>query len=60
MDKKNRGLLFSIIGMVFTSIGMALLVLEKPVWLYLTSTVIGVLLALFGVIKIFLDNKNKT
>lgn len=60
MDKKNRGLLFSIIGMVFTSIGMALLVLEKSAWLYLTSTVVGVLLALFGVIKIFLDNKNKT
>jgi len=57
MDKKNRGLIYTIIGMVFTSLGMALLTMEKPAWMYLSSCVIGVLLALFGVIRIVLDNR---
>ncbi|MFD2586673.1 hypothetical protein ACFSQJ_07005 [Croceitalea marina] len=60
MDKKNKGLIYTIFGMVFTSLGMLLLTMKKPAWMYLTSSIIGVLLALFGVIKIVLDNRNKT
>ncbi|GMN08988.1 hypothetical protein MTsPCn9_05560 [Croceitalea sp. MTPC9] len=59
MEKKNRGFLYSIIGMIFTSLGMGLLVMEKPGWSYLSCTIIGVLLALYGVIKIVIDNKKK-
>jgi threonine/homoserine/homoserine lactone efflux protein len=57
MDKKNRGLIFTIFGMLFTSLGMFLLYLEKPSWMYVSSSILGVLLALFGVIKILKDNR---
>ncbi|WP_394971753.1 hypothetical protein [uncultured Croceitalea sp.] len=59
MDKKSKGLLFTISGMVFTSIGMVLLVMQKPAWIYISCCIIGVFLALVGLIKIVHDNQKK-
>ncbi|TVZ56232.1 hypothetical protein OD91_1512 [Lutibacter sp. Hel_I_33_5] len=51
MDKKkeNRGSLISSIGGLFTIIGMTLLAMKSSVILYLSCTIIGVILAAYGV-----------
>jgi hypothetical protein len=52
MDKKkeNRGSLISSIGVLFTIIGMTLLVMKSSALLYLSCTIIGVILAASGVV----------
>jgi hypothetical protein len=51
MDKKkeNKGSLISSIGGFFTIIGMTLLVIKSSAILYLSFTIIGVILAAYGV-----------
>jgi hypothetical protein len=51
MDKKkaNKGSLISSIGGLFTIIGMTLLAMKTSVILYLSCTIIGVILAACGV-----------
>ena len=54
MDKKkeNKGSLISSIGGFFTIIGMTLLVIKSSAILYLSFTIIGVILATYGVFVI--------
>jgi hypothetical protein len=51
MDKKkeNKGSLISSIGGLFTIIGMTFLAMKTSVILYLSCTIIGVILAAYGV-----------
>jgi hypothetical protein len=51
MDKKkeNKGSLISSIGGCFTIIGMTLLAIKSSAILYLSFTIIGVILAAYGV-----------
>jgi hypothetical protein len=51
MDKKkeNKGSLISSIGGFFTIIGMTLLAMKSSAILYLSFTIIGVILAAYGV-----------
>ncbi|NAS29919.1 hypothetical protein GTQ40_02945 [Flavobacteriaceae bacterium R38] len=51
MDKKkeNKGSIISSIGGLFTTIGMVLLAMKSSAILYLSCTIIGVILAAYGV-----------
>jgi hypothetical protein len=51
MDKKkeNSGSLISSIGGLFTIIGMTLLAMKSSAILYLSCTIIGLILAAYGV-----------
>ena len=51
MDKKkeNNGSLISSIGVLFTIIGMTLLAMKSSAILYLSFTIIGAILAAYGV-----------
>ncbi|QCX39557.1 hypothetical protein FF125_14320 [Aureibaculum algae] len=51
MDKKkeNKGSLISSIGGLFTIIGMTLLTLKSSAIFYLSFTILGVVLAAYGV-----------
>ena len=51
MDKKkeNKGSLISSVGGLFTIIGMTLLAMKSSAILYLSCTIIGVILAAYGV-----------
>ena len=51
MDKKkeNNGSLISSIGGLFTIIGMTLLAMKSSAILYLSCTIIGLILAAYGV-----------
>jgi hypothetical protein len=56
--KENRGSLMSSIGGLFTIIGMTLLAMKSPAILYLSCTIIGLILAAYGVFLMLkkLDN----
>ena len=60
MDKKkeNNGSLISSIGVLFTIIGMTLLAMKSSAILYLSCTIIGLILAAYGVFLMLkkLDN----
>ncbi|MFT4644842.1 MAG: hypothetical protein ACI9H1_001675 [Polaribacter sp.] len=60
MDKKkeNSGSLISSIGGLFTIIGMTLLAMKSSAILYLSCTIIGLILAAYGVFLMLkkLDN----
>ena len=60
MDKKkeNKGSLISSIGGFFTIIGMTLLAMKSSAILYLSCTIIGLILAAYGVFLMLkkLDN----
>jgi hypothetical protein len=60
MDKKkeNNGSLISSIGVLFTIIGMTLLAIKTSAILYLSCTIIGLILAAYGVFLMLkkLDN----
>ncbi|WP_339341498.1 hypothetical protein [uncultured Polaribacter sp.] len=60
MDKKkeNNGSLISSIGVLFTIIGMTLLAMKTSAILYLSCTIIGLILAAYGVFLMLkkLDN----
>ena len=60
MDKKkeNSGSLISSIGGLFTMIGMTLLAMKSSAILYLSCTIIGLILAAYGVFLMLkkLDN----
>jgi hypothetical protein len=60
MDKKkaNKGSLISSIGGFFTIIGMTLLAMKTSAILYLSCTIIGLILAAYGVFLMLkkLDN----
>ena len=60
MDKKkeNNGSLISSIGGLFTIIGMTLLAMKSSAILYLSCTIIGLILAAYGVFLMLkkLDN----
>ena len=65
MDKKkeNKGSLISSIGGLFAIIGMTLLAMKTSVILYLSFTIMGVILAAYGVFIMLkageLKNKEK-
>ena len=46
--KPFKGLIFTFLGMLFTTIGMILIALESPKAIYLTCTIVGALLAIYG------------
>ena len=56
--KENNGSLFSSIGGLFTIIGMTLLAMKSSAILYLSCTIIGLILAAYGVFLMLkkLDN----
>jgi hypothetical protein len=60
MDKKkeNNGSLISSIGVLFTIIGMTLLAMKTSAILYLSCTIIGLILSAYGVFLMLkkLDN----
>ena len=60
MDKKkeNKGSLISSIGGLFTIIGITLLAMKSSAILYLSCTIIGLILAAYGVFLMLkkLDN----
>jgi hypothetical protein len=47
--KENNGSLISSIGGLFTIIGMTLLAMKSSIILYLSCTIIGLILAAYGV-----------
>ena len=47
--KENNGSLFSSIGGLFTIIGITLLAMKSSAILYLSCTIIGLILAAYGV-----------
>jgi|TARA_B110000967_G_scaffold159060_1_gene164601 hypothetical protein len=56
--KENNGSLFSSIGGLFTIIGITLLAMKSSAILYLSCTIIGLILAAYGVFLMLkkLDN----
>ena len=50
--KENNGSLISSIGVLFTIIGMTLLAIKSSAILYLSFTIVGVILAAYGVLVI--------
>ena len=56
--KENNGSLFSSIGGLFTIIGITLLAMKSSAILYLSCTIIGLILATYGVFLMLkkLDN----
>ena len=56
--KENNGSLFSSIGGLFTIIGITLLAMKSSAILYLSFTIIGLILAAYGVFLMLkkLDN----
>ncbi len=58
MDKNNKGLIYTIVGILCTSLGLFLFVNQQAVWAFLSSFVVGVLFALYGLIKIVRDYRN--
>tara|TARA_B110001450_G_C17630223_1_gene484881 strand:+ start:593 stop:781 length:189 start_codon:yes stop_codon:yes gene_type:complete len=50
--KENKGSLISSIGVFFTIIGMTLLAIKSSAILYLSFTIVGVILAAYGVLVI--------
>lgn len=50
--KENKGSLISSIGVFFTIIGMTLLAIKSSAILYLSFTIVGVILAAYGLLVI--------
>ena len=52
LKKENKGLIYSSIGLFFTFIGMMLISFKKYDNIALIMTIIGVIIAVFGLTKI--------
>jgi uncharacterized Tic20 family protein len=58
-NKQLRGLMISVIGMLFTMIGMVLLAIKSATASYLSFTLLGALFATVGVVVLIRDNMKK-
>ena len=56
-NNKGKGMLLSMFGMLSTIFGMAAMSMDTSPWIYLTLCILGVLLALFGVILMVMNPK---
>ncbi|NER16670.1 hypothetical protein [Spongiivirga citrea] len=53
MNKSSqRGLIFTIIGMLCTTTGMFLMINQMPGWTYLTACILGVVIAAYGLVVV--------
>lgn len=46
----QKGLVFTVIGMLCTTAGMFLMINQMPGWTYLTACILGVVIAAYGLI----------
>ncbi len=58
LEKNNKALIYSFVGLFFTFIGMMLISFKKYDNIALIVAIFGVIIALFGLMKI-VNNKNK-
>jgi len=53
MNKSSqKGLIFTIIGMLCTTTGMFLMINQMPGWTYLTACILGVFIAAYGLVVV--------
>lgn len=63
MNNKKQdisALKYTIVGLLFTTLGMFLLSSKQPIWTYLSSSILGFILTVYGLIRLVKSRKNNT